>query len=178
MRNHHRAFTIVELLIVIVVIAVLAATTIVAYNGIQNRANDTTVQADLNNFGKYLKLKEVDLGSPPAGGAVRSGGTDTGSSQGFTGIAFRFSRGAYLASVNNVYYCSGVETATGQISFRIYARSKSLETFKYSSNGTVMDIGQVAISSNYCLQEYSNTGSWSYGYEATSGGIWFNWTNG
>lgn len=37
-------FTIVELLIVIVVIAILAAITIVAYNGIQNRANNTTAQ--------------------------------------------------------------------------------------------------------------------------------------
>jgi prepilin-type N-terminal cleavage/methylation domain-containing protein len=33
-----RGFTIVELLIVIVVIAILAAITIVAYNGIQSRA--------------------------------------------------------------------------------------------------------------------------------------------
>lgn len=37
-------FTIVELLIVIVVIGILAAITIVAYNGIQNRAKTTTGQ--------------------------------------------------------------------------------------------------------------------------------------
>lgn len=37
-------FTIVELLIVIVVIAILAAITIVAYNGIQDRANTTANQ--------------------------------------------------------------------------------------------------------------------------------------
>ncbi len=36
-------FTIVELLIVIVVIAILAAITIVAYNGIQQRANNTAI---------------------------------------------------------------------------------------------------------------------------------------
>ncbi len=38
-------FTIVELLIVIVVIAILAAITIVAYNGIQNRAKTTSGQS-------------------------------------------------------------------------------------------------------------------------------------
>ena len=36
-------FTIVELLIVIVVIGILAAITIVAYNGVQNRANNTKI---------------------------------------------------------------------------------------------------------------------------------------
>ena len=38
-----RGFTIVELLIVIVVIAILAAITIVAYNGTQQRANNTAI---------------------------------------------------------------------------------------------------------------------------------------
>lgn len=40
-------FTIVELLIVIVVIGTLAAISIVAYNGIQDRARNTTVENDL-----------------------------------------------------------------------------------------------------------------------------------
>lgn len=38
-----RGFTIVELLIVIVVIGILAAITIVAYNGVQQRANNTAI---------------------------------------------------------------------------------------------------------------------------------------
>ena len=45
-------FTIVELLIVIVVIAILAAITIVAYNGIQERARITKIKADLNQISK------------------------------------------------------------------------------------------------------------------------------
>ena len=45
-------FTIVELLIVIVVIGILAAITIVAFSGIQNRANNTTLSTDLSNAQK------------------------------------------------------------------------------------------------------------------------------
>lgn len=42
-KQSSRGFTIVELLIVIVVIAVLAAITIVAYNGVQQRANNAAI---------------------------------------------------------------------------------------------------------------------------------------
>lgn len=49
-----RGFTIVELLIVIVVIAVLAAISIVTYQGVQDRANNAAVKADLSNNAKKL----------------------------------------------------------------------------------------------------------------------------
>jgi len=49
-------FTIVELLIVIVVIAILAAISIVAYNGIQARAHDSVVENDLQAFAKKAQL--------------------------------------------------------------------------------------------------------------------------
>lgn len=47
-----KGFTIVELLIVVVVIAILAAITIIAYNGIQNRAKISTVRSAASQVGK------------------------------------------------------------------------------------------------------------------------------
>lgn len=54
-RDTIKGFTIVELLIVIVVIGILAAITIVAYNGVQNRANDAAVQSDVRKIGLALQ---------------------------------------------------------------------------------------------------------------------------
>ena len=57
--RHQKGFTIVELLIVIVVIGILAAITIVAYNGIQTRANNSrTIQAGqayVKGYGLYAQ---------------------------------------------------------------------------------------------------------------------------
>lgn len=53
-------FTIVELLIVIVVIGILAAITIVAYNGIQNRGYDSSVHSDMSALAKQLELLKID----------------------------------------------------------------------------------------------------------------------
>ncbi len=47
-------FTIVELLIVVVVIAILAAITIVAFNGIQDRAKASATQSAASQIGKKV----------------------------------------------------------------------------------------------------------------------------
>ena len=64
-RQKH-GFTIVELLIVIVVIAILAAITIVAYNGIQTRANNTQTIDAVKQYIKAYGLYVVDEGELPA----------------------------------------------------------------------------------------------------------------
>lgn len=54
-----RGFTIVELLIVIVVIAILAAISVVAYTGIQDRAKDSAIKADLTNAAKAMEAAKA-----------------------------------------------------------------------------------------------------------------------
>ncbi len=51
-----KGFTIVELLIVIVVIGILAAITIVAYNGVQTRANQSKIDTDMRNLRQAIDI--------------------------------------------------------------------------------------------------------------------------
>lgn len=69
-----RAFTIVELLLVILVIAILAAITIVAFNGAQTRARASAASQALSQAKKKLELYKVDAGSYPATGSLASAG--------------------------------------------------------------------------------------------------------
>lgn len=55
----NRGFTIVELLIVIVIIGILAAITIVAYRGINDRAILTSMKFDLSEASKSMELSKV-----------------------------------------------------------------------------------------------------------------------
>lgn len=63
-------FTIVELLIVIVVIAILAAISIVAYNGIQTRAENSKTTTAVSSYINALKQYKILNGDYPAVGAM------------------------------------------------------------------------------------------------------------
>lgn len=65
-KTKSRGFTIVELLIVIVIIAILAAITIVAYNGIQNRAKASSAQSLANSVVKKAEAFNATESSYPA----------------------------------------------------------------------------------------------------------------
>lgn len=88
-------FTIVELLIVVVVIAILAAITIVSYNGITNQAHNSAVQQDLANVAKKIQMAYTESGVFPKGSQL----------------------GALGLSVSKGSYSKGFDNATGPNSY-------------------------------------------------------------
>lgn len=121
---HSQGFTIVELLIVIVVIAILAAITVVAYQGIQNRASDTAVLSDLKNAAQKVNLFQTDSGKFPSG-------VDNGSvNDDLYKLGLKPSKNAY-SNENNYYYCKSLITEA----FVLAAESKSGKRF-YITNTT------------------------------------------
>ncbi|MBC7943598.1 prepilin-type N-terminal cleavage/methylation domain-containing protein [Candidatus Saccharibacteria bacterium] len=107
-------FTIVELLIVIVVIGILAAITIVAFNGIQHRGRDAQRKSDIANITKALELYYIDNGQFPAAG----GSTAINSSWSTTADAswqnFRTAIATYMKSVpTDPSNTSGVSASGG-----------------------------------------------------------------
>jgi len=99
-----KGFTIVELLIVIVVIGILAAITIVAYNGIQGRAKDATVQSTLTNTRKQLESYRTTSASdsyPTANDCSASPAANTICLKPSGGVTF-----AYSTFGQTKYYCA------------------------------------------------------------------------
>jgi len=73
-------FTIVELLIVVVVIAILAAITIIAYNGIQQRATNSALQSELSQLVKKVETYKVTNSGSSYPSDLAAAGVPTGSS--------------------------------------------------------------------------------------------------
>lgn len=92
-KRNQNGFTIVELLIVVVVVAILAAITVVAYNGVQGRAYDTVAKTDVAKFGRLTQMYNVSNGKWPGshGGSTTISGImadiETMGALKFSGIA-------------------------------------------------------------------------------------------
>ncbi|HEY1085411.1 MAG TPA: prepilin-type N-terminal cleavage/methylation domain-containing protein [Candidatus Saccharimonadales bacterium] len=64
--QNDKGFTIIELLVVIVVVAILAAVSVVAYSGVQSRAENTKTVTAVEKYIKGLKLYATKEGKYPA----------------------------------------------------------------------------------------------------------------
>lgn len=166
-----RGFTLVELLIVIVVIAILAAISVAAYNGIQDRAADSAIQSDIRNFVAKVQIYQVDNDKYPRGGQA------SGNSTAFPGFTFKPTKDAYDITIANLSYCDG--TISGVSAFAVMAKSKSGNVFSYSTTEGFRNRGKVSMGITLtCSGMDSGTTSYSYGYNPAPQYGWFNWTNG
>ncbi len=81
-------FTIVELLIVIVVIAILAAITIVAFNGVTARANTSSAEAAASTVAKKAEAYNAEQSSYPASSDALTNPSDAAKPWYVTGATF------------------------------------------------------------------------------------------
>lgn len=110
-KRTHPGFTIVELLIVIVVIGLLAAISIVAYNGIQARARASAASSALSQAAKKIAVWQVDNPSvsPPN---LAAAGVNNGND-----VAFQYSQ-----TSSGTSYC--ITATSGTVSYRITDTTK------------------------------------------------------
>lgn len=156
-------FTIVELLIVIVVIAILAAITVVSYNGITARANDAAIQSDLRNFGQKIEAERAQTGSIPATADLDA--LNFRSTQSAYGNHYVNSSGEW-----NLIYCRN------DVAFAVGATSKSGAAFKYvsdqgvqghsgsmlASNSMCNSLGISSSSTGYALRYVYHASTWDF----------------
>ena len=135
---NRRGFTIVELLIVIVVIAILAAITIVAYNGIQNRAKQSSAQTAVSQANKkilaYAVLNSDDY--PPS--LAAAGITDT------TGLEYSYDN-------NSTPHTYGITATNGTFSYYMSSTVSSPTSGGYPghSQGGVATITNMVVNPSF-----------------------------
>lgn len=122
----HDGFTIVELLIVIIVIAILAATVIVAYNGVTSRANDAQRVSDIETVHKFLESYFITNGHYMTSDNFLNANAATALSSGpLTGLSKEALRGPGASSsvVSSFVQSSGSLSATNDYAMMSYVDS-------------------------------------------------------
>lgn len=146
--KYNGGFTIVELLIVVVVIAILAAITIVSYNGISSQAKEAALKSELSTAAKQLGIMKVEQGSYPSNASTLKKSDSTTFS--YTGSTHTFCLSATSDSLPDKPFkiteagsveageCS-VALATTMQTFTP-AMCSSLETFTGTNNSAVITL--------------------------------------
>ncbi len=144
-KNKSQGFTIVELLIVVVVIAILAAITIVSYNGITNRANASAAQSTAASLQKKIELFQADEGKYPFALSEMSTGTDSGEAWYITNASITTSGANPTSSTGKtrvkVAPCSNTGTAPTDSASTTGVRITWYDYQKASNQLTNIDLG-------------------------------------
>lgn len=160
-------FTIVELLIVIVVIGILAGITMVAFNGVQNRARNVAIRADLNTLSK--KLHEYHAGE-----------SQFPDWAGLAALNFRTNKSNYAVAPttnHNLLYC--YSTSDRSI-FAVIARSTSGAAYYATHETSTVDYPHTWSTNAFTLCSNVNaaltTNYRGYAGEDSSTGPWRAWS--
>ncbi len=121
-------FTIVELLIVIVVIGILAAIVIIAFNGVQNNAYDTSVKSNLTAAAKTLELYKAESES----NIYPIDDTELVTMTSGSKYKIKINANAYGQTANNLAYC---KSGTTGAAYALIARTRTSKVFYVSSAG-------------------------------------------
>ena len=152
--NTKTGFTIVELLIVIVVIAILAAITIVAFNGIQERARVSSVSSALSQANKKIAVFQIDNPDQYPADLASVGITNT------SGVSYQYSVNNGATPAN---YC--ITATNGSTSYKISSTNTAATSGGCPGHGQ----GGAAPISNLATNPSLETTTASWGYYVAGG---------
>lgn len=123
MSVYRSGFTIVELLIVIVVIGILAAITIISFNGVQGRSQDASIQSDIRQIVQKAHAYNAEKGNYPRDLTE------------LTTLGIQVSPGAYDKSIQyNLSFCYSTDVTVNRFAVHSLSRSGAVYTYG-STNG-------------------------------------------
>lgn len=141
MHLREKGFTIVELLIVVAVIAILAAITVVAYNGVQDRGNYSKARADLKHIDDAIQVYKAQTGKYP----MSYGATATPSPPA-PAFEYQYSAGANRNYPGDTYQANFISNASNPEPFvpnyldkmpvGLHKSGFWAYSYAYASNGT------------------------------------------
>lgn len=146
-KTSKQGFTIVELLIVVVVIGILAAISLVAYNGVTRNAAAATLRSDLKNASTQLDIARVQTGNYPTGNR-----SDLNRSEGTT---------LEYSSDGTTYCLSASSTKAGLISFHLDSTAGAIED-ELCNGHTAPAGGEQALGNQGVVTTLAGSGGWGF----------------